>query len=191
MSALAATGARAIALDLPPFGFSQRPGSARYGKLDQGRRIVGVLDAFGIRQAILVGHSFGGGPTMEAALLAPERVRALVLVDAALSVGTDDALAPESPLLLRGFLAAQPLRDSVVATFLTNPMFTRQLLQGFINDPAHATDDWVRLYQRPLVVADTTLAATASGARSAGSQAPTAGVVSVFIIWASATPSRR
>src|SRR2546427_536186 len=71
MSALAATGARAIALDLPPFGFSQRPGSARYGKLDQGQRIVGVLDAFGIRQAVLVGHSFGGGPTMEAALLAP------------------------------------------------------------------------------------------------------------------------
>ena len=192
MSALAATGARAIALDLPPFGFSQRPGSARYGKLDQGRRIVGVLDAFGIRQAVLVGHSFGGGPTMEAALLAPDRVRALVLVDAALSVGTDDARAPEPPLLLRGFLATQPLRDSVVATFLTNPLFTRKLLQGFINDPARATEDWVRLYQRPLVVADTT---PAVGAWLPALLAPTAVAASerpasyqglkvpVFIIW--------
>jgi pimeloyl-ACP methyl ester carboxylesterase len=158
MRALAGAGMRAIAIDLPPFGFSQRPDTPRYSKADQGRRIVGVLDALQLRQAILVGHSFGGGPTMEAALLAPERVRALVLVDAALAISSDDAQAREAPLALRAFLAAQPVRDSVVATFLTNPMFTRKLLQGFIDDPARATDDWVRLYQRPLVVADTTAA---------------------------------
>ncbi|MGH8583015.1 MAG: alpha/beta fold hydrolase [Gammaproteobacteria bacterium] len=192
MSAVAQTGARAIALDLPPFGFSQRPATPRYGKLDQGRRILGVLDAFGIEQAILVGHSFGGGPTMEAALLAPERVRALVLVDAALSVGEDDAAAPTSSLLLRGFLAARPLRDSVVATFLTNPMFTRKLLQGFIDNPAHATDDWVRLYQRPLVVADTTAAVGAwlpellAPAAVAASERPASYKtlqIPVFLIW--------
>ena len=192
MTELAKTGARAIALDLPPFGFSQRPDSPRYSKEDQGRRIVGVLEALHIRQAILVGHSFGGGPTMEAALLAPERVRAMILVDAALSVGTDEGSPPEAPLLLRGFVAAQPLRDGVVATFLTNPLFTRKLLQGFIDNPAHATDEWVRLYQRPLAVANTTAAVGAwlpallAPADMAASQRPASYrnlKIPLFIIW--------
>ena len=158
MAAGAKAGFRAIAIDLPPFGFSRRPAQPRYGKLDQGRRIAGVLEALDLKQAILVGHSFGGGPTTEAALLAPQRVRALVLVDAALSIGSDEALAPQSSRVVDALLAVQPLRDSLVATFLTNPSFTRKLLQGFIDDPARATDAWVRLYQRPLTVTGTTAA---------------------------------
>src|SRR5262249_4345722 len=82
--ATAAAGFHAVALDLPPFGYSERPAPPAYGRQDQARRILGVIDALGVRQATLVGHSFGGGPTMEAALLAPERVHALVLADAAI-----------------------------------------------------------------------------------------------------------
>ena len=88
--------------------------------------------ASGIDRAILVGHSFGGGPTVEAALLAPESVRALVLVDAALSVR--DA-AHRDACERCGIARIAPLRDAVVATFLTNPIFTRKLLQGFIAIP--------------------------------------------------------
>src|SRR5262245_53015141 len=79
MTVLAGAGYRAIAIDLPPFGYSQRPGQPAYDKQTQGRRIVGALEALGIPRVIMVGHSFGGGPTVEAAFLAPERVRGLVL----------------------------------------------------------------------------------------------------------------
>jgi pimeloyl-ACP methyl ester carboxylesterase len=158
MTALAATGYRAIAIDLPPFGYSQRPDRPRYGKREQGQRIVAVVDALQIPRVILVGHSFGGGPTVEATVLAPERVGGLVLVDAALGVRTDGAPATPSPALMRGFLAVAPLRDALVATFLTNPLFTRRLLQAFIADPAHATDERVRVYQRPLTVQGSTRA---------------------------------
>jgi pimeloyl-ACP methyl ester carboxylesterase len=158
MSALARSGVRAVALDLPPFGFSERPADAAYGKVDQGRRIVGVLNTLGIARAIFVGHSFGAGPTMEAALLAPDRVRAIILVDAALGVAPDGAPSAAPPPLLKGFLGVRPLREGVVATFLTNPMFTRKLLQAFIDDPARATADWVAVYRRPLVVRGTTAA---------------------------------
>lgn len=153
---LAAAGFRAVALDLPPFGYSERPSRPSYTKSDQARRIVGVLDALNAPRVILVGHSFGGGPTVEAALVAPERVAALVLVDAALSIAADDT-SPPSPLL-RGLLNITPLRDGVVATFLTNPRFTRRLLQAFIADPIHATDERVRVYQAPLSVRGTTAA---------------------------------
>jgi pimeloyl-ACP methyl ester carboxylesterase len=156
MRAVGGAGMRAIALDLPPFGFSQRPDAPRYSKEDQGRRIVGVLDALELKEVVLVGHSFGGGPTMEAALRIPERVRALVLVDAALSI-SEGAPAP-APLPVRAFLESGPVRDGFVAAFLTNPLFTRKLLQAFIDDPERATDEWVVLYQRPLVVTHTTAA---------------------------------
>ena len=158
MAAAAKAGARAIALDLPPFGFSQRPQAPRYAKIDQGRRIAALLEALDLKGAILVGHSFGGGPTAEAALLAPDRVRALVLVDAALSIVADGAAAPKASLVVETLLGFEPLRDSLVATFLTNPMFTRKLLEAFIDNPVHASNDWVRLYQRPLAVRGTTQA---------------------------------
>jgi pimeloyl-ACP methyl ester carboxylesterase len=50
------------------------------------------------------------------------------------------------------------LRDSVVATFLTNPLFTRKLLEAFIDNPARATDARVAIYQRPLSVSGSTVA---------------------------------
>jgi pimeloyl-ACP methyl ester carboxylesterase len=41
------------------------------------------MDAVGVTSAVLVGHSMGGNVVAQAAQIAPDRVRALVLVDAA------------------------------------------------------------------------------------------------------------
>jgi pimeloyl-ACP methyl ester carboxylesterase len=158
MDAVAAAGFHAVALDLPPFGYSQRPDPPRYDKREQGRRIAALLDALGLQRPTLVGHSFGGGPTVEAVLVAPERLRALVLVDAALGIREAGQAPAEGPLPVRAFLAARPLRDAVVATFVSNPRFTRRLLQSFVADPAVATDERVAVYQRPLTVRGTTRA---------------------------------
>ena len=89
-------------------------------------------------------------------MLAPQRVERLVLVDAALGIAQG---APQpAPALTRSLLGIQPLRDGLVATFLTNPRFTRRLLQKFIADPARATDAWIAVYRRPLDVAGSTAA---------------------------------
>jgi pimeloyl-ACP methyl ester carboxylesterase len=192
LAAVAAAGFRAIAIDVPPFGFSQRPTPPRYGKADQGRRIVGVLDALQIPHAVLVGHSFGGGPTVEATLLAPDRVRGLVLVDAALSVRTGPGEAAPPPWWLRRVLATPPVRDAVVATFLTNPMFTRRLLQRFIADPAAATPERVAVYQQPLDLQGSTravgewLPALLAPTEAAASEDPAsyrALRMPVFVVW--------
>jgi len=47
MHALAGAGYRAIALDMPPFGFSTRPTSADYSDSAQARRILVTLDSLG------------------------------------------------------------------------------------------------------------------------------------------------
>ena len=156
MEALAVAGFRAIALDLPPFGYSERPRSPSYGAHAQGERILAVLDALGIRRAVLVGHSFGARPTMEALFLAPSRVRALVLVDAAL--GLEPAAGPgeSPPWFLDAALAARPVRDALVASTITNPLLSRTLLKQLIANDAAATGERVAELQRPMVLRGTT-----------------------------------
>lgn len=155
MTMAAQAGFHAIAVDLPPFGFSSRPQGPGYSRAEQAARIVGVLDALHIGRVTLIGHSFGGGPTVETAFLAPQRVRALVLVDVAL--GLDAAALPDAPPgLVQQALNVGPVRDAVVASFLTNPLFTRHLLQMFIADPVHASPQRVQVYQRPLALAGST-----------------------------------
>lgn len=161
MDALATAGYHAIALDLPPFGFSQRPVPPSYTDQAQASRIVGVMDALGLRQVTLVGHSFGARPTVEAALADPSRIRLLVLVDAALKP-TELPPAPSTlPLPLRLLLGTTWLRDPLVAATLTNPMLTRRRLQKLILDPADATDSQVDMVQTQFPVEGTTRAVSA------------------------------
>jgi pimeloyl-ACP methyl ester carboxylesterase len=144
----AAAGFRAVALDLPPFGYSERPASGAYGRQHQGRRILGVLDALGVERAVLVGHSFGGGPTMEAVLLAPHRVSALVLADAAIGL---DARA-DGGALPAVLLRARPVRNALVAATVTNPLLTRRLLMQFVADPGAVTAARVEMLHAPLIL---------------------------------------
>jgi pimeloyl-ACP methyl ester carboxylesterase len=147
LTATAAAGFRAVAMDLPPFGYSERPAPGAYGRQDQARRILGVIEALGATQATLVGHSFGGGPTMEAVLLAPQRVRNLALADAAIGLDAEPG-GGAAALVLRG----RPLRNALVAATVTNPRLTRRLLSQFVADPAAVTDARIQVLQAPLVV---------------------------------------
>ncbi len=54
MEQLAMAGFRAIAIDVPPFGYSDKPHDAdSYTREKQAKRIVGILDALGIDKADL------------------------------------------------------------------------------------------------------------------------------------------
>ncbi len=89
---LAETGT-VIAFDRPAFGLTERPlpgawsGQNPYSPAAQVDLLFGLMDALGVEQAILVGNSAGGTLALLAALEAPERVQALVLVDAAVYAG--------------------------------------------------------------------------------------------------------
>jgi len=74
---------RVIAPDLPGWGASQRLGEADYGFASQALRVNAFLAALDLRDAVLVGHSMGGGIAAVAASQRPPRLRGLVLVDAA------------------------------------------------------------------------------------------------------------
>jgi pimeloyl-ACP methyl ester carboxylesterase len=162
MNALAAAGFRTIALDLPPFGYSEKPnGRAEYTTQNQAKRIVGVLDALDVKDTTLVGHSVGARATLEAALQAPARITRLVLVDPALGFQADVHAPPhfeqnDAPWLVRALFASTGLRKAVLSTYGTNPLFTRKLFASFVSEKTAVTDAKVRMLQRPLTVENTT-----------------------------------
>jgi len=82
LPALVTAGYRVIAFDNRGFGFSDQTAHG-YHNADYVRLLVSLLDSLGISSAVLVGHSMGGTIAAEVALTHPDRVRGLVLIDAA------------------------------------------------------------------------------------------------------------
>jgi pimeloyl-ACP methyl ester carboxylesterase len=149
---LAAHGYRAVAVDLPPFGLSEKPASHIYGPERQAQRLAAALDSLGIGQAVLVGHSFGGGATVELAFRYPEHTAALVLVDAALGLTEPVPRADDAPSLTGQILSIRPLRDAIVSATFTNPLLTGWGLKQFIKNDDLATPERVAIYALPLAM---------------------------------------
>jgi pimeloyl-ACP methyl ester carboxylesterase len=77
-----ATGCRVYAPDLPGFGDSD-PMPDRWGFSRCSAFLSPLLEALGLERASLVGLSMGGGIALGFALMAPEKVDRLVLIDSA------------------------------------------------------------------------------------------------------------
>ena len=77
---LADSGHRVLCLDLLGHGESDRPPEMwNYGMTAFGRQTIALLDAAGVKQAVIGGTSLGANTTLEAAAAAPERVKGLLI----------------------------------------------------------------------------------------------------------------
>jgi pimeloyl-ACP methyl ester carboxylesterase len=140
-----------VAYDRPAFGLTERllpgqwTGENPYSPAAQVDLLFGLMDELGIQKAILVGNSAGGTVAISAALAKPERVQALVLVDAA--VYTTGGSSP----LLRA-LFQLPQMDRI------GPLFVRsisvrgmEILNMAWHDPSRITDEIKAGYRKPLM----------------------------------------
>lgn len=151
---LAAHG-RAIAFDRPAFGLTERPmpetwkGENPYTLDFQADLTVALMDALGIEQAVLIGNSAGGTVALHTALKYPERVRALVLVDAAVYAGGG------APAWIRPLLNTPQMNR-------LGPLLARSLageqgmafLRSAWHDPSKITAEIIAGYRKPLQVAN-------------------------------------
>jgi pimeloyl-ACP methyl ester carboxylesterase len=104
---------RVISWDERGFGETEFDGKP-FTYWDSGRDCLGLLDHLGIDQAVLGGMSQGGFLSMRAALEAPDRVRALVLIDT--QSGTeDDEHLPAYRQMQETWLTVGPVDDLVNA----------------------------------------------------------------------------
>lgn len=141
---------RVIVTDRIGFGLSARPltweGDNPYSRQAQVEQTIGLLDALDVEQVILVGNSAGGTVAAEIALAYPERVTALVLVDAAIYTGGG------APAFVKPLLRTPQMRHLgplVSRTFLAQG---GSLLDLAWHDPSLVTAEDVAAYEKPLQV---------------------------------------
>jgi pimeloyl-ACP methyl ester carboxylesterase len=138
-----ATRYRVHAIDLPGYGFSDKPDdAARFTTAALARDVTGYLDAVGVGRAVLVGSSMGGYVASEAAIRYPDRVAALVLVDASGLPGIDGY-----PLSTR--MAAWPVIGPLLRRLPARGR-VRDGLRHNVYDPAQITEADVDAYYAPL-----------------------------------------
>ncbi|MDP1648010.1 MAG: alpha/beta hydrolase [Rubrivivax sp.] len=134
---------RVITFDLPGFGltgpFSGRYPSDDYHGDSYARFVFDLLDALQVPRAVVGGNSLGGEIAWRMAAMAPDRVAALVLVDAA-----GPAFTPQSVPL--GFLVARvPVVNRIMEWVLPRSLVAQGLLDVY-GDPAQVTSELVDRY---------------------------------------------
>ncbi len=83
----ALAGRRILLVDLPGFGFSDRPPGLDYSIAAQARAVCALVDGLPLSALDLFGHSMGGAIAIEVAAARPDRVRHLVLGEPNLDPG--------------------------------------------------------------------------------------------------------
>ncbi len=137
-----------IAYDRPAFGLTERPleweGESPYSPQAQVDLLLGLLDRFGVEQAILVGNSAGGTVAMNFTLQHPDRVRALILVDPAVYGGGG------APAGIRWLLRTPQMRH--LGPLIARQIQTRgpELIKLAWYDPTRITEETLALYKKPL-----------------------------------------
>jgi len=135
---------RVHAIDLPGYGFSEKPADAPYTASWMAGHVAAYLDVVQVESAILVGNSMGGGIASEIAAIYPRRARALVLV-APGGLPSDEVEAP--PFAYQ--LARLPGVASLAPFLPLRPMIAATLRSGYF-DPSLVTDADIDAYTLPL-----------------------------------------
>ena len=164
---------RVVALDLPGHGYSDK--TLATGSLDEyASAVVDFMDAIGLEQAHLVGHSMGGAIALTVAARIPQRVRSVSLLAPA-------GFGPEANAeFLHGY-----------ATATTRPAIKALLAQLFANQAFISSKivDLVLNYKRRVGVAEAlnkTIGAQFPGDRQGASLRDLVGLRPTQVVWGGA-----
>lgn len=120
-----ATGRRVVALDLRNHGASPHATAMDYPAM--AGDVLETLDALGLSNPALLGHSMGGKVAMAAALLHPARVGRLIVADIAPA-----AYAPHFRNIATALLALTPDLTRAQADAVLAPTIPEAALRGFL-----------------------------------------------------------
>ena len=130
---------RVISVDLPGFGLTGPRADGDYRGDTHARFVLSLMDALKVRRFVVAGNSLGGEVAWRTASLAPQRVAALVLVDAG-----GYAFEPEQ--LPLGFaLARVPVLNRLVDCLTPRALIERSL-RAVYGDPSRVTPALVDRY---------------------------------------------
>lgn len=151
ISALTQAGYRVVAPDQIGFCRSTKPQGYQYSFHQLARNTAALLDHLGVKQHVVMGHSMGGMLATRYALLYPQRVEKLVMVN---PIGLEDWLAKGVPYIsVDDWYAGQlkTTREGIKNYQLTTyyngewrPEFDRwvDMSAGMFNGPGKETVAW-------------------------------------------------
>jgi len=130
---------RVIRFDLPAFGLTGPDPHNDYSIAAYVRLVRAVVDQLGVQQFVLVGNSLGGQIAWGSALAMPQRVRQLVLVDAAgyplqstsVPIGFRIARTPGLRVLMEHVLPRGVVDSSVRNVYGDPTRVTRELVDRY------------------------------------------------------------
>ena len=149
---LAASGWHVVALDLPGFGLAEKGWSQTYDHASQAAFVLSVMDQLNISQAVIAGHSMGGNVVSWVAALAPERIRALALINAAIvsptvtpssAASTALSLPPlrrATRILIRSAFTEATFGELLGSAFAVKSAATPETIRGYA--AASQLEDW-------------------------------------------------
>jgi pimeloyl-ACP methyl ester carboxylesterase len=140
------------ALDLLGFGLSDKPADGNYNLDSQGKLVIGFMDALHIPHATLGGHSMGGVVVGYAALEAPSKVDALILVSPGFyGKGAPSFLRylffPLDRVMARQFYKKSVRAASLERSFYNKTLITDELIDAYMlpTKTPHAADALARM----------------------------------------------
>jgi 3-oxoadipate enol-lactonase len=135
-------------------GFGRTKAAGQFSYWDSAADVLGLLDELGIDRAVLGGMSQGGFLSLRAALIAPDRVRALVLIDSQAGL-EDPATVPAYEQMEQIWMeqGPAPVQD-VVASIILGPPDGPVAYQPWFAKWADADRDQLRLAFRCLIDRD-------------------------------------
>lgn len=167
---LADRGNKVVLLDLPGHGRSDKPRHASAHRMDSyADYVVALLDELGLDQAVIGGVSLGANVTLQVAVKAPRRVRAMVVEMPVLEWAVPGAALIFLPLLLGVHYAASVARavaavarrvprtrigvlDSFVTTLTLEPEESAAVLHGMLVGPITPTYEERHAIEAPTLV---------------------------------------
>lgn len=150
---LATQGYRVVLLDLPGHGGSDKPRHATLHRFDRyARHVINLLDHLGVEQAVIGGVSLGADVSLQVGIIAPKRVKALIVEMPVLENAAVTAAVIFAPLLAlvsigrpvfnltRKWFARLPRKDRGIPDSLLNllsndPVTMAAVLHGILVGP--------------------------------------------------------
>jgi pimeloyl-ACP methyl ester carboxylesterase len=137
---------RVVSFDLPGFGLTGPNSSGDYSDASYVRFVLQTLDALKLQRVVLGGNSLGGAVAWQTAVAAPQRVAALILVDAAgyrfeptsVPLGFRIARTPVLNRLMRNVLPRSVIDSSVRNVYGHPERVTSDLVDRYMAMTARA-----------------------------------------------------
>jgi pimeloyl-ACP methyl ester carboxylesterase len=148
-------GFRVVALDVPPFGYSEKlDGAASYTSDRQANRFLYVINHLKLHDVTLICHSVGCRAAIESVLIDPKPFGKMILVDAALGFSANSATptfqqnAPSQTL--KTIFSPTYFRDSIIGLYGSSPYSIKPIFSSFVYNKESVSDERLEMLKRPL-----------------------------------------